>query len=178
MGSARRKFDPATPRPPLGPDRLRAIAIRYVERYQTTRQRLLRLLRRKLRERGWEEGLDPPDLEALVEQMAGLGYVNDEAFAEARTRSMARRGLGRSRIAADLQASGIDAETRSALLEATDPWESALAFARRKRLGPFGAPITEPKQRARQLAAFARAGHPQALAARILGAETVEDLAF
>ncbi len=164
------------PPPPLSEERLRAIAIRYVERYQTTRQRLRRLLQRKVRERGWEEGLPPPDFDGLIEQMAGLGYVNDAAFAEARMRSLARRGLGRARIAADLAAAGIDRDSREALLESADPWRAALDFARRKRFGPFGAAIADPRQRQRQLAAFARAGHPQRLAVRILDAESAGDL--
>lgn len=163
-------------RKPLRPDTLRAIAIRYVERYQTTRQRLLRLLQRKLRERGYEEGLDPPDLEGLVNAIAELGYVNDTAFAEARARSLSRRGLGQARIAADLRAAGIDTDICAELLEEADPLQAALVFARKKRLGPFGAGVAEPKQRARQMAAFARAGHSHGLATRILNAESEEDL--
>ena len=176
MAVAKRNHDARAPRPPLDSERLRAIAIRYVERYQTTRQRLRRLLQQKLRQRGWAEGQAAPDLDALVSRLAELGYVNDEAFAEARARSLSRRGFGRARIAADLLAAGIDADTRQKLLEEADPLQAALDFARRKRFGPFGPPLADPKQRNRQLAAFARAGHPERLALRILGAETVEEL--
>ena len=73
----------ARPPTPLDPARLERLALRYVERFATTRAKLRRYLERKLRERGW--GADAaPDTAALVERMAALGYVDDAAFAEAR----------------------------------------------------------------------------------------------
>ena len=87
--------------------------------------------------------VDPFDVEAIAAKMVGLGYVNDAAFAEARTRGLARRGMGAGRVQASLSAYGIDAETRAAVLEGHDPWAAALEFARRKRLGPYGPPISD-----------------------------------
>ena len=72
------------PLPPLDPQALQAIAVRYVERFQTTRARLVRLLRQKVRQRGWADGLPPPDPEAVADRLAALGYVDDAAFAAAR----------------------------------------------------------------------------------------------
>ena len=68
------------------------------------------------------------------------------------------------------------AETQGAVLEGHDPWGAALDFARRKRLGPFGPVLDDPKLKARQLGAFARAGHPQGLARRILAARSEDEL--
>src|SRR3546814_5265320 len=84
-------------RPPLGPGELDAMALRYVERYATSEEKLARYLRRKLRERGCDRE-DAPPVAALVQRLAGLRYVYDRQFAEARTRSRARRGYGRRRI--------------------------------------------------------------------------------
>jgi regulatory protein len=167
---------PRKPAPPLDPGALSAIAVRYVERFQTSRARLLRLLRQKLRQRGWEEGLPPPDVEAIADRLVELGYVNDAAFAEAKTRGLARRGMGAGRVRASLSAFGIDRDTSDAMLEGHDDLAAALDFARRKRLGPFGPPITDPRTRNRQMGAMARAGHPQSLARAILNARTEEDL--
>ncbi|PZU48575.1 MAG: RecX family transcriptional regulator [Sphingomonas sp.] len=176
MGPDRRAKGPRKPPPPLDQAALEAIALRYLERFQTSRARLLRLLNQKIRQRGWKEGASAPDVEAIAAKMVGLGYVNDAAFAEARTRGLARRGIGAGRVQASLSAYGIDAETRAAVLEGHDPWAAALDFARRKRLGPFGPPISDPKQRNRQLGAFARAGHPHGLANRILAARSEDEL--
>jgi regulatory protein len=167
---------PRKPLPPLDSATLTAIAIRYVERFQTSRSRLMRLLNQKVRQRGWQEDLPPPDLAAIADRMVELGYVNDAAFAEARTRGLTRRGMGAGRVRSSLAAYGIDRETGDAALEGHDALQAAIDFARRKRLGPFGPPLTDPKLRNRQMGAMARAGHPQALARAILDARTEEDL--
>lgn len=175
-GPGRRARPTRKPPPPLDSATLTAIAIRYVERFQTSRARLLRLLQQKLRQRGWQEGLPPPDLQAIADRMVELGYVNDAAFAQARTRGLTRRGMGAGRVRASLAAYGIDNDTSSAALEGHDPLVAALDFARRKRLGPFGPPVTDPKLRNHQMGAMARAGHPQALARAILNARTEDEL--
>lgn len=143
------------------------MALRYVERYATTRGRLIAYLRRKIRERGWEgEAADP---EGLAEKMAELRYIDDRAFAEAKAGAMGRRGLGARRIGEALRHDGIDADDAGAVapvIEA-DTISSALAFARRKRIGPWAREVADPKLREKQVAAMVRAGHSPSLAWKI-----------
>jgi regulatory protein len=156
------------PAPPLDQGKLDRLALRYVERFATTRGRLADYLRRKIRERGWEG--EPADPDALAERMAELGYVDDRAFAEARARAMGRRGLGARRVADALRHARVqpeDAEAVAPEVEERGP-EAALAFARRKRIGPFATEPADRDLRARQLAAMARAGHGYDLARRIV----------
>jgi regulatory protein len=167
---------PRKPPPPLDPEALTAIAVRYVERFQTTRARLIRQLNQKLRQRGWQDGLPPPDPAAIADRMVDLGYVNDAAFAEARTRGLARRGMGAGRVRATLSAYGVTADDSADALQSLEPVQAAIDFARRKRMGPFGPPVSDPKLRHRQFAAFARAGHPPALANAILRAQSEAEL--
>jgi regulatory protein len=176
MAPPSRARPPRKPLPPLDPAALDAIAVRYVERFQTTRARLVRLLNQKLRQRGWEDGQPPPDPQAVAERMAALGYIDDAAFAGARARGLQRRGMGPGRVRQSLSAYGVDADDQAAALDGLEPVTAAIDFARRKRLGPFGAPVSDPKLRQRQLAAMARAGHSPRLAAAILRARTEEDL--
>lgn len=164
------------PPPPLDPATLDAIAVRYVERFQTTRARLLRLLTQKLRQRGWQEGLPPPDPVAVADRMVALGYIDDAAFAEARARGLQRRGMGAGRVRQALSAYGVGADDSADAMEGLEPVQAAIDFARRKRFGPFGQPVTDPKLRNRQLAAMARAGHPHRLASDILRARSEEEL--
>lgn len=156
-----------TPRPltPLDRAALERLALRYVERYATTRARLASYLSRKIRERGWE-GEDAADPVALAGKLAGLGYVDDRAFAESRAAAMGRRGLGARRIGQALRFAGIeeeDAEAVAPMIE-ENVAESALAFARRRRIGPYAREAPDPKGRERQVAAMVRAGHAPALA--------------
>lgn len=150
--------------------------MRYVERFQTTRARLVRLLRHKLRVRGWAEGAPPPDPEAVADRMVVLGYVDDAAYAGARARGLDRRGFGRARVALALRASGVAPAELEAATAGLDPVAAAIAFARRKRLGPFGSPA-DPAGRRRHLAMMARAGHPPGLSRAILMAPSEEALA-
>lgn len=168
-----RSRSPSSPTPFDGAS-LEFAALRYVERFQTTEARLVRHLRQKLRARGWA-GEGEPDPEGIAARLVRLGYIDDAAFAEARARGLGRRGLGVNRLRQSLAAYGVDAEIVDAASSNINPLEAALVFARRRRLGPFGPEITDPKQRERQFAAMLRAGHGPRAARAILSAGTPED---
>lgn len=166
MGSTRRRGKP----PPLDPDGLERLALAYVGRFQTTRARLARHLRARLQARGWA-GDTPPDVAALVDRLAARGLIDEEAYAQAKARTMAARGLGARRIRKRLRADGLEPPAWPSPLEAR---AQALAFARRRGLGPFGPPIADRRARARQLAAMVRAGHPPDVARAVLGFDPEE----
>lgn len=157
-----------TPPPPLDAAALDRLALRYVERFATTRGKLADYLRRKIRERGWQG--DPVDPAAVAERMAGLGYVDDRLYAESKAAALTRRGFGANRVADALRQARVDeadaAPARS--IAAEGEGASALAFARRKRIGPFAAEPPDPARRQKQIAAMVRAGHGFALARRIV----------
>lgn len=158
--------------PPLDEAALDRLAIGYVGRYGTTEAKLALYLRRKLRERGWEGAGDPP-VAAVVARCARLGYVDDAAFAEARSQALTRRGLGARRVAQALRAAGVGETAAAPAQEAAEgaAWEAALAFARRRRLGAFATHPRDPDQRRRDLAAMVRAGHGFGVARRIVEAD-------
>lgn len=160
---------PRKPRPPLSAAKLDELAIFYVGRFATSRAKLLSYLNRKIRERGWEDAA-PPDLDGLADRLVRLGYVDDRAFAVARSRSLTGRGYGEGRVRQALHLAGIGeddaAEARD--LAGAAAVDSALHFARRRRLGPFGVCDGDPKVKERALAAMIRAGHRFALAKAIL----------
>ncbi len=169
--------NPRPPPPPLDTARLQELALGYAARFATTRLWLARYLARKLGERGWQ-GDVPPDIDALVGRLAELGYVDDRAWAAARARGLAARGLGARRVRGDLAAAGIDRDDAAAALASEDDGDpavhaivAAIACARRRRLGPFARqPGNDPAQRRRDLAAMARAGHDFDVARRVLAA--------
>ncbi len=158
----------STPKP-LDPASLNRLALRYVERFATTRKRLADYLTRKLRERGWS-GETPPEPAQLAERLAALGYIDDRAFGEARAGAMSRRGLGARRVAGALRVAGIREEDAAAIAPsiADRAEEAAMTFARRRRLGPFGAPPTDRRAREKQIAAMLRAGHDLATVRQIM----------
>lgn len=170
-----RRTRPNRERPPLDRGGLEALATHYAGRYLTTRERLAAYLRRKLGERG-----GPPDAERIVAEVvaraADLGFVDDRAFATARAADHARRGLGTRRLRATLHHAGVTDEDSAPVLSDAEEggWQAALAFARRRRLGPFGPAPDDPAARRRGFAALVRAGHPPALAGRVLSIDPEE----
>jgi regulatory protein len=159
--------------PPLDEAGLRNLALAYAARFATTRLRLARYLQRKLKERGWD-GAQPADIAGLIDRLAGLGYVDDAAFAAMKGRAMAARGLGQRRVSEALTAAGVAAADRGEGPAAAEIMATAVAFARRKRLGPFArATSDDPKLRQKALATMLRAGHGMDVARRVLGAHSV-----
>lgn len=173
---------------PLDKARLEELALAYVARFATSAAKLERYLARKLRERGWAdadqaEGGDGPDIPALVERYVALGYVDDAAFARAKSGSLLRRGFGGRRVNQALGEAGIE----EALREEMRPDENgqrraALVLARKRRFGPFGvgggAEISlDRPRRDKQIAAMLRAGHSFESARALIDAPT-EDAAL
>lgn len=155
--------------PPLDAAALERLALRYVERYATTEAKLARYLARKLYERGWAAGRTDAGeaIATLVGRVAALGYVDDGAFARTRVAALARRGYGARRRRDALRAAGIGAAAATqgeAEVADADGWPSALAFARRRRIGPYAVVAADPDARRRQLGAMLRAGHDPRLA--------------
>ena len=161
MASERQATKRARRQPkPLDAARLDELALTYVARFATSAAKLERYLKRKLRERGWE-GDREPGLTALVERYVELGYVDDEAFARARSGSLLRRGYGTRRVGEALREAGIGESLR----EEVRPGEgaerrAALAMARKRGFGPFGREPLDRERRQKQIAAMLRAGHP------------------
>ena len=156
-------------RPPLDEKRLEELGLRYVERFATTRARLRSYLARKVRERGWD-GRREPQFEVVADHFAELGYVDDAAYALAKSQSLTGRGYGKRRVVEKLRMAGVEEADGEAARDHADDEavQAALQFAKRRRLGPFAAHATrDPKEREKALAAMIRAGHPFALAREI-----------
>jgi regulatory protein len=152
-------------RPPLDQHRLEELGLRYVGRYATTRAKLRAYLSRKIRERGWDEPREP-DLEALANRFASLGYIDDAAYALSKSHALTGRGYGRRRVIEKLRLAGVGEKDGAAAAEHADneAVASALRFASRRRIGPYAAAAPDPKLREKWIAAMVRAGHSFALA--------------
>jgi regulatory protein len=173
------------PAKPPTPERLRRRALYYLERFAASRAHLGAVLaRRALRD---AQILDLPTepvreaIDRLLDDLEQQGLLNDAAYAEARARRLAEKGKPPRRIAQDLAARGVDRDLATAAtsaLEAETPdleLETAIAFARRRRLGPF-ARIVEAAPSQKALATFARAGFSSTVARRVLAARSVDEL--
>ena len=155
----------------LDEQRLTELALAYVGRFATTRAKLSTYLQRKVRERGWS-GEVPPDIGGIAERFASRGYIDDAAFALMKARSLTGRGYGPARVNQSLRVAGVDEDDAAGAksLAEADALQSALRFARRRRLGPYAEAEADPKARQRALAAMTRAGHSFSLSRAIIDA--------
>lgn len=160
---------PRKPRPALDPASLDELALAYVGRFATTRFKLAAYLRRKLRERGWN-GPGDADVDSLVERFAGRGFVDDSAFAAAKARTLTGRGYGPGRVRQSLRAAGIGEDDSAAATDIAEDarLDSAMRFARKRRIGPFAAVPPDRPAREKAIAAMIRAGHDFDIARRIV----------
>jgi regulatory protein len=145
-------------------------ALHYLKRYSASRKGLERVLERKvkrvIRDKGGDLEAAKPMIAAVVERMVRAGYVDDARLAEAKTASMRRQGKSSRVIRFKLREKGIEPGLAAQATETTDAQEleSALALARRKKLG------RDPERRQKDLAVLLRAGFTFGVAKRALQA--------
>jgi len=168
----------AAPRRPASEAYLERAAAHYLARFASSVGNFKDVLWRKVERRGLAEGVERETAQAWIDGIAdrfvALGLLDDEVFARARAGALLRRGKPRRVIRSSLVAKGVTADVAAGAVAALssdsgDPdLDAALAFARRKRLGPYGAAGADGDRRRKDLAAFARAGFSYQLARRVL----------
>lgn len=179
---ARRQPRPAGAAPSAA--RLRDAALAHLARFAATEVALRRVLERRIdrwaraaeAEGQPRETIGPAAAAArgaaaeIARAMAASGVVDDAAFAASRARRLARGGRSRRAIAAHLAAKGVDAETAAAALPEGEEAEldAALAYCRRRRIGPFARAAGDDQARRKALAALARGGFAHGVARRAL----------
>ncbi|MGM0559874.1 MAG: regulatory protein RecX, partial [Pseudomonadota bacterium] len=121
-------------------------------------------------------------IEELILRLRRNGFLDDAAYARGLARSLHRRGKSARAIEGKLREKGVEAaqiETALRELEEDKPnseFRAAVAFARRRRLGPFRETQARAERRTRDLAALGRQGFSYALARRVIEAEDAEEL--
>ncbi|RCK28332.1 RecX family transcriptional regulator [Thalassospira profundimaris] len=188
-----KKREPKRPRR-VTRDYLMNYATWYLERFAASRARLEKLMRGKIRLSVAEYGTDPEEAVAWMNSVLSAcekaGFINDDAYARGRARSLLRKGKAMRVIAADLSARGIasdqiDDAIRDLRAEAdqaayeevrgTDPnIAAAAAYARRRRLGPWRRPDIREEKREKDMAALARQGFGYDTATRIINSDLDE----
>jgi regulatory protein len=173
--------------PPPTESRLHEAALAHLARYGTTQAGLVRVLDRRVDR--WARAAGDPDPEQVraaklaarkvAARLVASGVVDDAAFAASRARSLTRAGRSRRAVAAHLAARGVAGEIAQRALPDDPEAElaAALAFARRRRIGPFRREETADDPR-RALGMLARAGfgHDVANSALSMDPAAAEDM--
>ncbi len=165
---------------------LENVALWYLQRFAASTESLRRVLLRRVDKSARAHDTDREEGAALVEDIVARfrasGLLDDRVYAEGRARSLHRRGVPARGIRLRLRAKGVDADdievALAALREAApDPdLAAAIAYARRRRLGPYRSGGDRDATRERDLAALARQGFDYDTARRVIDAPSAEEL--
>lgn len=163
----------------------------YLGRFAASRARFRGVMMRKVRKScAFHTDQDPAACEnlvdALVRKFETAGLLGDETYAKGIVQSLRRRGKSKRHILESLKAKGIDpalARHELALHDADfgqDPAlaerQAALAYARKKKLGPFGK--RQDQESKKDLSNMARAGFSYKTARYVLNLEAEESALF
>lgn len=166
-------------------------ARRHLLRYWPSVSQMRRVLRRRVDRCIRFHGGDRDEGHALVEtvltELIDSGRLDDARFTRGWLDTLHRRGSSRRLIRQRLRQKGVDPDLIDQLLaahdatlqeEGNDPeLARAVAYCRRRRLGPLRHPPSErAARRERDLAAMARAGFPFGLALRCIDADDLDAL--
>jgi regulatory protein len=158
-------------------------ALYYLQRYATSSENLKRVLLRKVKRscsfHEMEVDTFIPLVEDLVTRYTASGLLDDKTFAAARVTSLRRQGLSTRAILAKLQMKGLSAKQIETALKSIDEEKdnpelaAAVAYAKRKKLGPFRTKAPDPQK---ELAALGRAGFSFDIAKQVLNIDLSEDI--
>ena len=131
-----------------------------LERRMMTEKQLFDAITRKAKEKF--EDISETQLKAVADSAVKFAYdqgaLNDVTYAEISTRSAVRGGKSKRMIAQKLAIKGISREIAAVALEEADDLYAAVAFARKRAMGPFRREDADEKRLAKEMSAFARNG--------------------
>ena len=168
------------PTPPLTAGWLQAEAVQYLQRWPASEVRVRRLLWKRVKRaqsfHGGTEAEAAPLVEEVMDALRRHNFLDDARYARLWIDSLRRRGTSRRMIFKKLKEKGVAQEEIAAALDAHEPEEggdsehaSAVAYAKRRRLGPYRVPLDESWERKKKdLASMARAGFSYGVAQSVL----------
>jgi regulatory protein len=162
-------------------------ALHYLERFASSAASLRRVLLTRVRRSAREHEIDLAEavgwIEALIDRFTRSGLLNDGTYAAARVATLHRRGGSTRMIRQKLASKGVDADLVSQALAGLEPEggesldeAAALAYARRRRLGPFRPAEDRDARRDKDMAALARAGFDRAVVFRVMALDDPDKL--
>ncbi len=167
----------------ITPERLKNIALYYLQRFDSSADNLRQVLNRRV----FDYARENPDfdrrqaagwIEELLETFVRIGYLNDDRYAESKISSYLAAGKPERYIRQKMKQKGVEDAVTDRILAAAEIDEGLAAenFARKKKIGPFRKSEDEQKAcRQKDLAAMVRAGFDYETAKNVIGGEFFDE---
>ncbi len=167
----------------MTPERLKNIALYYLERFDSSADNLRRVLNRRVfgyaQENADFDRRQAADwIEDIVADFERVGYLDDARYAESKICAYLSAGKPERWIRQKMKQKGIADDITDKILAAaeTDEEKAAENFARRKKIGPFRKSEEEQRLcRQKDMAAMVRAGFGYETARNIVGGEFFDE---
>jgi len=172
------KTKKASPKPPTK-NRLRNIALYYLERFESSKENLRKVLYRRIDKYVFiNKEYNPKQAylwaDEVVKECLEQNFVNDERFADFKINDYLTAGKSKRYIEQKLKQKGIDEAIVSQFFENSSYSElnTALQFAKKKKIGCFRENDDDKKaNRQKDLATLVRAGFDYDVAKTVLESE-------
>jgi regulatory protein len=161
------------PREPLTRQQLEQAALGYLNRFDVSASKLRQYLRTRAKKAGGHEEAEAW-IDALIQRYLGSGVLDDTRFARNLTSQLTARGKSTRAISQKLRLRGVSSEVSDELLatrrheQPGAELEAALAYVRKRRLGPYRSAEKREEYRHKDLASLARQGFSFDIARRAL----------
>ena len=149
----------------ITPQRLKNIALYYLKRFDSSVENLRQVLRRRVLEYAyyhpeWNKDEAFAWIETILCDFERYGYLDDARYCELKVKNYKTAGKSARYIIGKLKQKGIGESIVETLLEEQgyDPFEQAISFARKKKIGPFRPLEQRPSFRQKDMGALLRAG--------------------
>jgi len=162
----------------ITPQRLKNIALYYLKRFDSSVDNLRQVLKRRVNDYAyhnpeWKKDEAYVWIEDLLADFERYGYLDDARYAENKIKNYIAAGKSARYIAGKLKQKGIsNIAVEDFLAEQNyDPFEVALHFAQKKRIGPFRAAESRDAFKQKDFGVLMRAGFDYDIALQVLSYE-------
>ena len=165
---------------------IESAALYYLGRYASSSENLRKVLERKIIRASKYHNTDVKAciqlVEDLIQRYLKNGILNDEAYAQTQAASMGRRGKSLRTIRFRLLQKSLPKKIIDKTIEALEneigspDLPAAIAYARKRRFGPYRRDVNNLENLEKELAALARSGFSYSIALSIVKAKNIDEL--
>lgn len=158
--------------------RLKNIALYYLERFESSSENLRKVLSRRVNDYAYQnQDFNKSEalvwIEEIVQECQSYKYLDDNRFAELKIRDYLAAGKSEKYIAGKMMEKGIKPDLVGEILaeQEFDPYENALRLAKKKHIGPFRSEEERKEFYQKDLGVLVRAGFDYDLAKQIISSD-------